>query len=228
MKRLSSYFRMCRRLIGNVWLDLRYGGFVGGTFQTPYAHLGVEDTANTDYAALPFIFTPDAVRHSDVLVDIGCGKGRVVNWWLSQGYTNQIVGIEIDERIAWKTKHRLRRHKNVTIICGNALANLPRNGTIFYLFNPFKASWVAALKVQLESLFATTSKPTIFYYNCVHIDIFRNDSGWDVEEITLPVPFHRCARMKMKPTVSVERPSAVELTRLRRDQSDSFFKRRDS
>lgn len=217
MKKRTSYIDACTRLINNIWLDLRYGGFLGGTTKTPYAHLGLEDTASTDYAALPFIFTPNTLRHSDVLVDIGCGKGRVINWWLSRGFTNQIVGIEIDEVIASKTKRRLRRYQNVTIVCGDVLAQLPRQGTIFYLYNPFKASWVAALKLQLESHFAASGGIIVFYYNCVHLDIFKDDSRWVVEEIALPSPFHRLAVMKMKTQVPVQHPTADELIVQTRD-----------
>ena len=32
-----------------------------------------------------------AIKSSDVLVDVGCGRGRVINWWLSLGLGNKIV-----------------------------------------------------------------------------------------------------------------------------------------
>ena len=191
----------------NVSLDFRYGGFLGGTRKTPYAHLGVEDTASTDYAALPLIFPKDCIRKSDVLVDIGCGKGRVINWWLSRRFMNQIVGIEMDETIARKTQRRLRRCKNVTIICGDALAHLPENGSIFYLYNPFKEPWVAALKSQLELRFAKRGGITVFYYNCMYVDIFKNDPNWIVEESVLGQRFHRLAVIRMQ--IENSRPQAT-------------------
>ena len=33
------------------------------------------------------------VNSDDVLVDVGCGKGRFFNWALSKGYKNKIIGI---------------------------------------------------------------------------------------------------------------------------------------
>jgi len=138
------------------------------------------------------------VLETDVLVDIGCGKGRVINWWLDQGFANQIVGLELDETVALKTKRRLRRHKNVTIICGDALTHLPENGTIFYLFNPFKEPWVVGLKQRLESILAKRAGTTIFYYNCRYSDVFKNDPNWMVEEIVLGPRFHRLAVMRMR------------------------------
>jgi len=71
--------------------------FSAETHKTPYSHLGVEDTASTDYAALPFIFTRDTVLETDVLVDIGCGKGRVINWWLESRVRQPDRRLELDE-----------------------------------------------------------------------------------------------------------------------------------
>src|SRR5215469_3193350 len=169
---LRSTLRFGIRLLRNLLLDLRYGRFLGGTRKSPYAHLGIVDTANTGYEALPLIFR-DSIKQSDVLVDIGCGKGRVINWWLSRGLHNSIIGIELDETVAKATQRRLRRYTNVKIISGDAIANLPENGTIFYLFNPFDEPWVAALKDRLAMIFALGGNRTVFYYNCVHVNVFK-------------------------------------------------------
>jgi len=203
-----SLVASCIRLVRNVCLDFRYGGFLGGTSKTPYSHLGVEDTASTDYAVLPFIFTRDTIQESDVLVDIGCGKGRVINWWLSRGFANQIVGMELDQTIARKTKWRLRRYTNVKIICGDALVHLPKNGTIFYLYNPFKEPWVVGLKQRLELLFAKRGGITVFYYNCVYSEVFKNDPNWIVEEIVLDQRFHRLAVIRMQIENSDRNPAS--------------------
>lgn len=184
MEPLAKFFSRGKRLFRNACLDLRYGAFLGGIRKTPYAHLGVYDTANSDYEALPLIFN-DVIQESDVLVDIGCGKGRVINWWLSRGLRNPMIGIELDKLVADDTRRRLRRHGNVQIICGDVLAHLPKNGTIFYLFNPFDRKWVVALKDELSRLFVQGNKRSVYYYNCVHLDVFENDPDWTVEKRTL-------------------------------------------
>jgi len=183
MKMLASAFSSGKRLLRNILLDLRYGAFLGGTRKTAYAHLGIQDTASTDYAALPLIFR-DGIKEWDVLVDIGCGKGRVINWWLSRGFRNSIVGIELDETVAQATQRRLRRYRNVKIVCGDAISSLPANGTIFYLYNPFDKPWVEALRDRLAGIFAQGGK-TLFYYNCVHASAFEEDPGWSVEQVLL-------------------------------------------
>ncbi len=184
-----------RRLARNVLMDLKYGGFVGGTVKSPFARLGIQDTASTDYEALPAIFR-DAIGPSDVLVDIGCGKGRVINWWLSRGLDNRIIGIELDPEVASATSRRLRSYRNVTIVCGDALANLPEEGSIFYLFNPFNELWVRAFRDRIAGLITNAHPIRIFYYNCVHLRAFEEDSRWVVNKIEMRDPFHRLAIIK--------------------------------
>jgi len=188
--RLPSLFGV-KRLARNAALDLRYGAFLGGTVKSPYGVLGIHDTASTDYEALPEIFE-NAVDSSDVLVDIGCGKGRVINWWLSRGYTNEMFGIEIDPNVARDAAHRLRKWPNVHIICGDAIDSLPEKGTVFYLFNPFNEKWVNSFKSRAGDLVTRNRKVRIFYYNCIHCHVF-DDSQWIVQRISLRSPFHSLA-----------------------------------
>lgn len=212
MRLVVSAWHSCIRLIRNLLLDLRYGAFLGGIRKTPYAHLGIQDTANTDYAALPLIFR-GSIKESDVLVDIGCGKGRVINWWLSLGLRNSIIGIEFDEAVVRITQQRLRKYKNVRIICGDAIANLPETGTIFYLFNPFDRPWVEKLKGHLAIIFASGVSRTLFYYNCVHVCVFKDDPAWTVKEVALDSSsrFHPLAVIRKNGSVPL--PAGAEVDR---------------
>jgi len=180
-----------KRLLRNAVLDIRYGGkFLGGTIPTLYAHHGARNTANTDYAALPYIFR-DEIKEDDILVDVGCGKGRVINWWLSRGYKNRIIGIELDPKVAEFTRNRLKKYKNVIIITGSALEHFPSEATVVYLFNPFDEIKM----INFRDLIKRNGKPVrIFYYNCVHVGVFNNDSQWDVRDVY--TPFHRLVIMK--------------------------------
>lgn len=181
---LRTLMTRSKRLFRNACLDLRYGAFLGGTRKTPYSHLGIEDTANTDYGVLPLIFN-GRIHDSDVLVDVGCGKGRVINWWLSQGLRNRIIGIEIDGAVARVTQKRLEGFRNVEIVTGDVIQHLPMEGTLFYLFNPFKAVVVEAFKNRMEQMFPGRRDITILYYNCVHKEIFGLDLNWSVHTVEL-------------------------------------------
>jgi hypothetical protein len=125
------------------------------------------------------------IRPSDVLVDVGCGKGRVINWWLSRGLRNKMIGIELDERFAAPTAARLQAYPNVSIFCGNALEHIPPDGTLFFLFNPFTAPVVEAFKDRVIDVCGENANPTILYSFCVHADVFRNDPRWIVEPVRI-------------------------------------------
>ena len=100
---VSSVVTQCIRVCRNAVLDLRFGGLLIGKEATRYRHLGASNVENTDYAALSHIFT-GRIRDSDVLADVGCGKGRVINWWLMNAYQNRMVGLELDEKVAEKVR----------------------------------------------------------------------------------------------------------------------------
>jgi hypothetical protein len=124
--------RLSRRL-RNLWFDLRFGGPRGGSVRNTIP--GAMDVVNTDYRLMPQLFD-GRIDPSDVLVDIGSGKGRVLNYWLSLGLGNRIIGIELNEAVAAKTSQRLRRCRNATILAGDAIDLLPEDGSLFFLYNP--------------------------------------------------------------------------------------------
>jgi len=82
--------------------DLRYGAILSGNVGTRYRQAGAYNVVNTPYAVLPQVFA-GRIGRDDVLVDVGCGKGRVINWWLSRGLRNRMYGIEIDPEVAAAT-----------------------------------------------------------------------------------------------------------------------------
>ncbi|HZW29645.1 MAG TPA: class I SAM-dependent methyltransferase [Isosphaeraceae bacterium] len=164
-------------------LDLRYGGSCGGTRPSRFAHLGATVTMSTEYHQLDELFQRAGipVGPADVLVDIGCGKGRVINYWLARGYRNRIVGLELDPDVAAAVRRRVRSWPNVAILTGDAVDNLPGDGTIFYAFNPFDAAVMTRLKARMEALFLGKRQVVLLYYNCHHQGVFEHDPAWHVQ-----------------------------------------------
>lgn len=176
-------FRLFLRGVVQTWnvvYDLRFGEILRGDIQTRFSELGAERSSNVSYYALSMIFKGEPIAPEDVLVDVGCGKGRLMNWWLSRGLRNQIVGLEIDPGIAAHTRHRLRKYRNVTIVAGDAIENLPADGSLFFLFNPFHKSVVIRFKERILHS-PRRDKIRIYYYNCAHADVFENDPRFSVE-----------------------------------------------
>ena len=172
------------RSIQNLSIDLRFGRSLRGNLDTRNAALGAYKTVNTDYADLRALFA-GRIRASDVLVDVGCGKGRVINYWLWRGHRGRIVGLELDEELARRTRERLRRWKNVTIVTGDAVANIPEDGTVFYLYNPFNAQLLKRFLDRLYEVSEAKSDLRVFYYSSKHLDVLQADGRWNLETFVL-------------------------------------------
>lgn len=178
------------RPLHNLLVDLRFGGPCGGRFANPFAAQGAYPVQSTDYAVLTTLHQRHriVIRESDVLVDVGCGPGRVINWWLSRGLTNRIVGLELVESIAAAARERLRRYPNVEIVGGDAIANLPAEGTFFYLYSPFDAPTMERFAQQLAARAARPTELRILYFNSRHVEVFQADPRWHVQRLETGEP----------------------------------------
>lgn len=199
------------RVVRNPLLDLKYGAVLRGVKRSPFEHLGAVETANSDYAVLPQLFK-NVVGPCDVLVDVGCGRGRVINWWLNQGWKNKLIGIELDPEVAEKTKARLKNYPNVVILAGDVNDKMPADGTVFYLYHPFHWPVMERFKNRLEEAFGERGGAVLVYYNCMCVDLFKSDPRWEVQELDLHHPgAHPAAIIRMKvpagPTLSGVRPT---------------------
>jgi methyltransferase family protein len=168
----------------NLAYDLRFGEILRGDVATRFSELGAERSSNVSYYALSLIFKGETIAADDVLVDVGCGKGRMINWWLSRQLPNQIVGLELDPEIAARTRHRLRKYRNVTIVTGDGPENLPTDGSLFFLYNPFQKAVVSRFKERILQL-PRRDRIRIYYYYCLHVDVFENDPSFSIEYLDL-------------------------------------------
>lgn len=164
-----------RRIARNARIDMHFG------LPLAFAYVRNRKQSNSDYVDLEAIFE-NSIKAGDVLVDVGCGAGRVINQWLRMGLENSIYGLEIDNRLGATTRRRLRRFENVEIIIGDAVANLPSDGTVFFLFNPFDRDTVRRFADAITDTAANADGAiTILYLNCKHVDVFQDDPTFDVD-----------------------------------------------
>jgi SAM-dependent methyltransferase len=184
-------------MIRSALRDLRYGRPLGGTVRSRYEHLGAFHATNSPYEDLERVFAGVEVGPEDVIVDVGCGKGRSLNWLLRRFPDNRIVGIEIDPELYKATARRLRRRSNVRVVCGDATQLLPSDGSVFYLFNPFDAE---VMDRFAAALLARGRRATIVYYNAKFLDTFRADPRFEVRELTDSRLAHRSAHVKLAAT----------------------------
>jgi SAM-dependent methyltransferase len=146
------------------------------TVWTPRSRGG--GAANSDYRVLREVFE-SRVRPGDTLVDVGCGRGRVLAYWERAFPGTRRVGIELDPRLASATA-RTFAGPRCQVIAGDALNVLPDDATFIFMFNPFGADQVEALRLQLET--RPPKQPTlrIVYLNPKHLRGFEEGSSWTV------------------------------------------------
>lgn len=175
-------------LLHDWWIDRRFGASCGGTIASPFEAQGATRTESATYRTLARLFAHPLVRVSpkDVLVDVGCGKGRVINYWLLSGLKNRMVGIELSPEVGGWSRARLAKFEEVEILVGDAVESLPTDGTVFFLFNPFGRETMEAFARQLLKRVKINSLK-IVYLNARHLDVF--DRGiWDVRELDSDSP----------------------------------------
>jgi hypothetical protein len=133
----------------DIYIDLRYGRKLAS--YRDLRHLGLPDVTAiepTSTHVLEDVFALEPINPDDVLCDVGCGDGRVIAWWVSQGLQNKILGLELDSATALSTSCRFERYSNVRILHCDATHMLPV-ATVFYLFNPFTGDMMRRFADQI-------------------------------------------------------------------------------
>jgi SAM-dependent methyltransferase len=172
-------YYVAMQALSTAYLDFRFGRKICRFYPDSNEDLeGIHVIEPTPYYSLHELFKRISISSTDVLVDVGCGEGRVLNFWLSLGLKNKLVGIEINETVARDAVRRYRNRSNVQIICGNAIANVSIcGGTIFYLFDPFSEAMFAEFERAVRG-----SNVRIIYCNPQAVKVFENGQ-WDIQKI---------------------------------------------
>lgn len=129
------------------------------------------------------------LKGDDVFIDVGCAWGRLLGYLAEKSYTNKLIGIELNKSVADFAKNALAKYNNVEIIRGNILKNLPTNGTVFYLFNPFNED---IMKLFLDKLEKELNHPVKLIYlhpTCRNVIDIRTNK-WKLSYETKLKPKH--------------------------------------
>jgi len=178
-------FKKIYEKISEYFLDIaNCGMYLGGIIESPYRNIGIQSTESSEYFVLDHIFKNYIeIRPNDIIVDVGCGMGRVILWLISQGHENKIIGFEINDKVARITHTNFKKNKNVSILNSDITENFVYNATIFYLFNPFERDHMVKFKRKLDQ--NKNKKYTIIYYNCLHLDVFEDDPTYLIREFKM-------------------------------------------
>jgi SAM-dependent methyltransferase len=137
--------------------------------ETRFKDQGAHDPTATHYFVLEQLFEYFAFDKRSHLLDVGCGAGRALAYFLHQGYPGRATGIELDPSLASIAKAWTDPHANLTVKQGNVLDLDLGQYTDFYLFNPFDAS---VLQQFIREVEAQVARP------CTVVHMSDNGDSW--------------------------------------------------
>lgn len=122
----------------------------------------------TPYAVLERLANSGWIRKKDVVLDYGCGKGRV-DFFLAYQTGAHCVGVEYDERIiavARENQTMAVSAQKVELVLGNAETyKVPEQVNRIFFFNPFSVEILqTAMARILESYYENPRKLLLFFY----------------------------------------------------------------
>ena len=136
------------------------------------------DDSNSDHYRYPYEPTPYSVlerlansgliRKKDIVLDYGCGKGRV-DFFLSYQTRAKTIGIEYDERIyhsAIENKDRAVSGAKTEFVLTKAEEyEVPQDVNICYFFNPFSVELLRKVIARIvESYYSNPREITLLFY----------------------------------------------------------------
>jgi len=132
-----------------------------------------EDSAHcryepTSYPVLERLAVSGYIEKGDVLIDYGCGKGRV-GFFLNYAAGCKTIGVEYDERLFRRAQENLARYSgkksDVAFVCENAESYIPDGANCFYFFNPFSVEILQSVLGRiLESWYGAPRRMKLFFY----------------------------------------------------------------
>ncbi|MBR5870151.1 MAG: class I SAM-dependent methyltransferase [Clostridia bacterium] len=122
----------------------------------------------TPYCVLERLANKGLIGKKDVVLDYGCGKGRV-GFFLSYQTKARCVGIEYDERIYSSAvnnqKSAVSRGRTEFVLANAETYAVPTEVSRCYFFNPFSVEILQQVMARiLESYYAEPREILLFFY----------------------------------------------------------------
>ena len=122
----------------------------------------------TPYTVLERLVNSGLIREGDVVLDYGCGKGRV-DFFLSHQTKAGTIGVEYDERIyrsAMENRQTAALHLKTDFALARAEAyEVPQAVNRCYFFNPFSLGILRKVMARiLESYYENPREVLLFFY----------------------------------------------------------------
>lgn len=184
------FFLRLHALIDTV-LDFKYGVRTSAILaydKNKQAEAGLANADPFSYIPSPYLplfrivsrFKPS---RTDVVFDLGCGRGRSLFVFANSGVT-KVVGIEFEKSLYGSLEENLRSfrgRRNIEIVNDDVLNCDMDEATVVYMFNPFGGDTMRDLTGRLEdSLKRKPRKLSIIYWRPLFLDELKGLSGFRI------------------------------------------------
>ena len=139
--------------------------------------IGGTGSESTYYALLRRIFSHLQLSSTDKLMDVGCGKGRVLAFLIKQKYPCEIYGIEHNEEVGKIAARWTQRYEHAHIIFGDALQHDYNPYTVITIGRPFLPKTFEQFIMHLENIL-THPITLIVWYDYQNRPFLYNRTGW--------------------------------------------------
>ena len=131
--------------------------------------------------SISYIYLKELIKElkynaTDVFVDVGCAWGRLIGYLNIKTKIGTFVGVELNKDVAAFAQNIFCDDDHITIISGDICENIPPNGTIFYLFNPFDAVTLINFLDKIEKLI--DHKIQLLYLHPIYKNVLERREKW--------------------------------------------------
>lgn len=140
-----------------------------------------EDYQNYGYDPTPYIVLEDLVRldllsEDDVVVDYGCGKGRI-SFFINSQVGCRIIGIDHSERLLEMARRNLKSYggcEDIVFIHSKAEEYVPDEANRFYFFNPFSTKIFRQVLRRIDESYKRKPREILifFYYSTIEYKLY--------------------------------------------------------
>lgn len=131
----------------------------------------------TPYSVLERLSESGLIGPDDILVDYGCGKGRV-GFFMTHAVNCESIGVEYDEKLIRDAEKNLIRYAGrrdkMRFVCENAENFIVKNASCFYFFNPFSVKILFSVLGRIyDSYYENPRKMRLYFYYA--LDSYRTE-----------------------------------------------------
>ncbi|MBQ5771206.1 MAG: class I SAM-dependent methyltransferase [Clostridia bacterium] len=131
----------------------------------------------TPYSVLERLSESGLIGSNDVMVDYGCGKGRV-GFYMTHAVGCESIGVEYDEKLIAEAEQNLSEYagkrEKVHFVSENAENYVVGNASCFYFFNPFSVKILKSVLGRIyDSYYGQPRAMRLFFYYA--LDSYRTE-----------------------------------------------------